>query len=480
MIFATKSFLISLPVVLLLYHGLGRRGDRYRVLLLASWLFYAVVPPHYWPVLFALTLIDYAAGLRIGAASDDRTRRRWLAASVVANLGLLVGFKYAPFAYENTATLAGLFGVPLSPTTLSVALPLGLSFHTFQGVSYTVDVYRRRLAPVTSFTDYALFVAFFPQLAAGPIVRAVEFLPQMATPPSVTRAQIADGLALFAGGLVKKLLIADPLDSLLVGPVFADPFAFGDAMHRWAVVGWAVQIYCDFAGYTDMARGVSKWFGFELPENFDLPYLATSIADFWRRWHLSLSAWLRDYVYYPMGGSRGGELGTAFNLVTLFVLCGLWHGASWNWLAYGLLNGVLMVLYRAYDREVSGRPTWDALRGTAGWALFAWAATACQFLAGLVLIRMHDWPGGLRLLQSLLGQNFEPTSVVTSPAVPSLAVAMIACGLAGHGVGLLRRAGLPVPTRWPEIVRMVAGAAGFATVIVFAPGVTKTFLYVQF
>lgn len=480
MIFACKSFLVFLPVVLLLYHGLGRRDHRYRALLLASWLFYAVVPPHYWLVIVALTLIDYAAGLRIGLAADGRARRRWLAASVAANLGLLVGFKYAPFAYENAVTLAGLLGVPLSPTALSVALPLGISYHTFQGVSYTVDVYRRRIDPVESFTDYALFVSFFPQLAAGPIVRAVDFLPQMATPPGVTRAQIADGVALFAGGLVKKLLIADPLDQLLVGPVFADPFAFPDAVQRWAVVGWAVQIYCDFSGYTDMARGVSKWFGFELPENFALPYLATSIADFWRRWHLSLSAWLRDYVYYPMGGSRGGELHTAANTVALFVLCGLWHGAAWNWLAYGLFNGLLMVLYRAYDRAATGVPAWDALRSTAGWALFAWAATALQFLVGLVMIRTTDWSAGLRLVQSLLGQSFEPTCGAAGSGMPLPVPVLIACGLAGHAVGLLRRAGVPLPLAWPEPVRMAAAAAAFATVIVFAPGVTKTFLYVQF
>ena len=480
MIFASKSFLVFLAVVLVLYHGLGRRDHRYRVLLLASWLFYAVVPPHYWPVIFALTLIDYVAGVRIGRASDECVRRRWLTASIVANLGLLIGFKYTPFAYENAVTVAGLLGVPLSPATLSIVLPLGISYHTFQGISYTVDVYRRQIPAVTSFTDYALFVSFFPQLAAGPIVRAADFLPQMATPPTVTRVQIADGIVLFASGLVKKLLVADPLDQLLVGPVFADPFAYTDAAHRWAVIGWAVQIYCDFSGYTDMARGVSKWFGFELPENFNLPYLATSIADFWRRWHLSLSAWLRDYVYFPMGGSRGGELRTAFNLLALFVLCGLWHGAAWNWLAYGLFNGALMVLHRGYDRAVNGRPAWDALRGTVGWSLFAWAATALQFLVGLVMIRTANWPGGVRLTQSLLGQSFEPTSVEVATAVPLPVGVLVACGLAGHAVELLRRAGVPVPAAWPEPVRMFAAAAAFATVIVFAPGVSKTFLYVQF
>ena len=479
MIFASQAFFVYLPLALLGYHLTRGRDGRYRFLMAASWLFYAWVPPHYWPVIFALTVLDYAAGLGIARAPTAAGRKRWLAASVVANLGLLFAFKYTPFAYDNAATLAGCLGVPLPARAWSIILPLGISFHTFQGISYTVDVYRRHVRAVTSFVDYALFVSFFPQLAAGPIVRAVDFLPQMTTPPLVTRQMVADGIVLFAGGLAKKLLIADHLDELFVGPVFAHPELFDAGTHRWAVVAWAVQIYCDFSGYTDMAVGCALWFGFVLPPNFRLPYLATSITDFWRRWHLSLSTWLRDYVYFPMGGSRGSALRTYFNLLTLFVLCGLWHGAAWNWLAYGLYNGVLMCMHRAYDRAVTGEAAWDRLRGSVPWKLLVWAATTVQFLVGLVLVRQTDWAGGLQMMRSLLGAAYTPPSAAPagiSPLVPVL----IALGLAGHVAGVVRAA-LGLPDRpWPEALRMTWAAVLVAAVVVFAPGVARTFIYIQF
>lgn len=479
MIFASKAFFVFLPLVLLGYHLTHGRDRRYRFLLMASWLFYAWVPPHYWPVIFALTLIDYAAGLGIARSPTPVGRKRWLTASVVANLGLLFAFKYTPFAYDNAATLGGWLGVPLPARAWEIILPLGISFHTFQGISYTVDVYRGHVKAVTSFVDYAVFVSFFPQLAAGPIVRAVDFLPQMTEPPPVTRQMVADGIILFAGGLAKKLLIADHLDELFVGLVFAQPELFDAATHRWAVVAWAVQIYCDFSGYTDMAIGCALWFGFHLPPNFRLPYLATSITDFWRRWHLSLSTWLRDYVYFPMGGSRGSAARTYFNLLTLFVLCGLWHGAAWNWLAYGLYNGVLMGLHRAYERAVTGIPHWDRLRKSVPWVLLAWAATTVQFLVGLVLVRQTDWTGGLRMMRSLLGADYTPVSPGAS-GVPPLVPVLIALGLAGHAAGAVRAAvGVP-DVRWPEMLRMAWAALLIAAVVVFAPGVAKTFIYIQF
>jgi alginate O-acetyltransferase complex protein AlgI len=270
-IFASKGFFVFLAVVLPVYHLLGRRSLKYRWLLAASWFFYGWVSFHVSPwcvpyigVIWALTVIDYVAGLRIEASTDDRVRKRWLTASVVSNLGLLLSFKYTEFAYDNVASLAQLLGYPAADRHWHILLPLGISFHTFQGISYTVDVYRRQIRAVHSFVDYALFVAFFPQLAAGPIVRAVEFLPQMTTPPRVTAEQVSDGIVLFAGGLFKKLVIADNLD-FFVTAVFTTPGDYSDATHRWAVVAWAVQIYCDFSGYTDMAVGTAKWFGFELP-----------------------------------------------------------------------------------------------------------------------------------------------------------------------------------------------------------------------
>lgn len=472
MIFASKAFFIFLPVVLLLYHTLGRRSHRYGVLLAASWLFYAWISPQYLWVIVLCTVIDYLAALRIEATEDDRSRRWWLCLSIAANIGLLAAFKYTTFVYDNVVSLAQLCGMPVRDRTWDILLPLGISFHTFQGISYTVDVYRRQIRAVRSFPDYALFVAFFPQLAAGPIVRAAEFLPQMATPPGVTAKQIAEGLHFFLLGLFKKLFIADQLDLLLVSPVFADPTAFDPAARRWACLAWTAQIYCDFSGYSDMAVGCAKWFGFELPRNFDLPYLASSITDFWRRWHLSLSTWLRDYVYFPLGGSRGGAVRTYFNLMVVFVMCGLWHGATWAWLVYGLYNGVLMSLHRAWGRTVDTSSRLCAIRESWPWKVLAWAGTLWLVAAGLVLIRMPGWAAGGVMIGSLLGLD-----VLSGwgSGIPIWVPALLALVVIGHVAG-----GLRLRLRLPSGMR----AAGYVGVVVLlvtlSPGIGKTFVYLQF
>lgn len=486
MILASKAFFVFLPIVLLGYHLLAKRTQKYAFLLLASWIFYAFTAWYYLSVLLALTVIDYFVGLRIEASDDERVRRRWLAFSVVSNLGLLAAFKYTPFVYDTGVSLAHWFGHPAADRAWKILLPLGISFHTFQGISYTVDVYRRQIRAVHSFLDYALFVAFFPQLAAGPIVRAVEFLPQMVTPPRVTAQQISDGTYLFLFGLFKKLFVADQLDQLFVTPVFANPDAYDAATHRWAILAWAVQIYCDFSGYTDIAIGTGKLFGFELPPNFRLPYLATSIADFWRRWHLSFSTWLRDYLYFPMGGSKGSAMRTYFNLLVLFVLCGLWHGAEWRWVAYGVFNGVLMSLHRMYDKAVTGVPGWDRLRASTGWAVFAWAVTMFQLLAGLVLIRMLDWSSGMRMLGSMVGMGFEPTASLAHAefapwiwGAPLAVPVLMLLGVSDHIAAGVRK------VRWPAIaipepVWAMAAAGAVVMLVTLGPGVGKTFIYIQF
>ena len=476
MIFASKAFLVFLPVVLLVYHLLGRRTPKYAFLLAASWAFYAWFSPQYLWVLLLLTAVDYAVGLKLDRETDDRIRRRWVAVSVVANLGLLAGFKYTAFAYDGGSAVAGWLGYDVRPRGWEIILPLGISFHTFQGISYTVDVYRRQIPAVRSFPDYALFVAFFPQMAAGPIVRAAEFLPQMAAPPAVSAGQVSDGLRLFVTGLFKKLFIADQLDRLFVGPVFADPGAFGPDAHRWAAVAWAVQIYCDFSGYSDMAVGCAKWFGFEFPANFDRPYLATSMPDFWRRWHLSFSTWLRDYLYYPLGGSRRGEARTCFNLMTVFVLCGLWHGATPAWLVYGLVYGALMVAHRVYDRALAGVGWADRVRSSPAWQLVAWAGTMVQLLAGLIVIRVPDPAAGETMLRSL----FAAGGGAPGPGgVPVWVPLLVAAGMAGHA-GSLVRARVRLPVAVPEGVRAVGYAAVVALLVALSPGAGKTFIYIQF
>src|SRR5262249_25006052 len=297
-------------------------------------------------------------------AQSPGWRRTWLVVSLASNLGFLAGFKYTHFAVANSLALAHQLGWNVPDFTVKIILPLGISFHTFQGISYTLDVYRRKIPAVRGFVDFALFVAFFPQLVAGPIVRAVDFLPQMATPPRPTSAQVLEGVHWFLLGLFKKVFIADRL-AQFVDPVFAQPGLYDAVTHRWAILAYAAQIYCDFSGYSDMALGCAKWFGFELPRNFNFPYLASSIADFWKRWHMSLSTWMRDYLYIPLGGSRRGNVRTYVNLVVTMTLCGLWHGASWNYLTWGFYNGLLLAGHRLYDRALTGRTWADRLRGQA-------------------------------------------------------------------------------------------------------------------
>jgi alginate O-acetyltransferase complex protein AlgI len=476
MIFASKAFFVFLPTVLLLYHLLRRRSHKYGFLLAASWVFYAWLSPQYLWVIVLCTLIDYAAGLRIDAAADDRVRRRWLCLSIAANLGLLAVFKYTMFVFDNALSLARLCGYEVHDRHWSILLPLGISFHTFQGISYTVDVYRRQINAVHSFLDYALFVSFWPQLAAGPIVRAVEFLPQMGTPPRVTARQVADGLNFIMLGLFKKLFIADQLDQLFVTPVFSNPGAFDPAAHRWAIVAWAAQIYCDFSGYSDMAIGCAKWFGFELPRNFNFPYLATSMTEFWRRWHMSLSTWLRDYLYFPMGGSKGSAARTNFNLMVVFVACGLWHGATWAWFVYGVLMGLCVCTHRAWDRALTGMPWADAVRSTRGWAVFAWVGTMVQLLTGLVLIRMPDWSVGWVMLRALFGLDL---LAAWSPAVPVWVPLLVLLVVVGHLFSGLRNrvCGL---MELPSPLRAAAYVVAVVLLVTLSPGVGKTFIYIQF
>jgi alginate O-acetyltransferase complex protein AlgI len=473
--FASKNFFIFLPIVLLVYHFLPTRQHKYRFLLAASWLFYMSWNPWLvWVIIFT-SVIDYAAGLLIEAGSTTASRRAWLLLSIVTNLGFLAVFKYTNFFLANGLALSRELGWPVSDWTVRIVLPLGISFHTFQGISYTIDVYRRKIPAVRQFVDFALFVAFFPQLVAGPIVRAVEFLPQMATPPRVTPLQLVEGLHWFLLGLFKKVFLADRL-AQFADPVFAQPWSYDATTHHWAVLAYAAQIYCDFSGYSDMAIGCAKWFGFELPQNFNFPYLAASITDFWRRWHMSLSTWLRDYLYIPLGGNRGGSLRTYVNLLLTMTLCGLWHGANWNFIAWGIYNGVLLTIHRAFDRAVTGRPWMDRLRGNPVYGLLSRAATVICILFGWVLFRAENWSSCWLFTRSLAGWPALNPSTHQLPAWVPVLVGMVALGhifsaLRGQRCGVL---GLP------PVLRAGAYVAAVFLLVAFGPAATKAFIYFQF
>jgi len=339
--FHSLAFLVFFVVVLAAYWSLPMRAQNL-LLFAASYVFYGWVHPWFPVLLFATTFIDYWAAL--GMARAPERRRAWLWLSIVTNFGLLGFYKYFNFFADNVVAAAASVGWSLPEVVVRVALPVGISFYTFQSMSYTIDVYRGHAPARTRFVDMAAFVSFFPHLVAGPIMRATNLLPQFEQERRFSAAAARDATVLMMWGFFKKLVIADNV-GVIANKVFAlkDPEFFV----LWAgVFAFAIQIYADFSAYTDLARGVAKWFGFDLIKNFERPYLATGPADFWRRWNISLSTWFRDYVYIPLGGSREGRGREVGNIMITFLVSGLWHGASWNYLLWGAYHGGLLVVSR--------------------------------------------------------------------------------------------------------------------------------------
>jgi D-alanyl-lipoteichoic acid acyltransferase DltB (MBOAT superfamily) len=337
------------------------RTTRTALLLLASYLFYMSWNSVFILLIIGSTLVDYWVGLALGRTENERARKGLVALSLVVNLGLLGLFKYADFGLAATAQVAGLFGVAWEPPLLHLILPVGISFYTFQTLSYTIDVYRGRLPPHRNVLEFATYVAFFPQLVAGPIVRAKEFLWQFGEKPTLTAKGAQSGIYLILRGLVKKVAIADFLATRLIDRVFDNPGAFSSAEVIVAVYAYTWQLYGDFSGYTDIARGSARLLGFELPENFDRPFNSTGPIEFWRQWHITLSRWVQDYIYIPLGGSQKGAGRTYANLFLSFFIIGVWHGAGWTFVIFGLWHATgvtLNRLWRRYreKRGLSNRP----------------------------------------------------------------------------------------------------------------------------
>lgn len=352
MLFNTPQFFAFLAAVLILFYAAPRAWRKY-VLLAASYFFYMSFIPKFILLLLALTAIDYTAARWIWRTASPRSRKIALVISLSANLGLLGFFKYYNFFASN---IAELFHRPENAFALSIILPLGISFHTFQSMSYVVDVYRREQEPITNPVDYALFIAFFPQLVAGPIVRAREFFGDLYHWRHPSSDDVLRGLLLLFLGLAKKMVMADQF-AQIANSYFQNPGKYPGMVSAWSgVIAFGIQIFFDFSGYTDMAIGMAKLLGFHFPVNFRRPYLASSITDFWHRWHISLSRWLRDYLYIPLGGNRHGKLMTYRNLMLTMLLGGLWHGASWNFVAWGGYHGALLGFERIFRRKHSAGP----------------------------------------------------------------------------------------------------------------------------
>lgn len=349
MLFNSPAFLLFFPVVTVIYF-LIRHEWRWIWLLLASCYFYMFFRPVYILILFFTILIDYAAGILIGNHTDKPKRKFWLVASIIANVGVLVFFKYINFFNQTLYDLTGIGQTGTMPV-LDIILPIGLSFHTFQAMSYTIEVYRGNQQPERHLGIYALYVMFYPQLVAGPIERPGHMLPQLHQRKYFDYDLASQGLRRMLWGFVKKIVIADRL-SFYVNMVYAQPENYPGNALIWATVFFAFQIYCDFSGYCDIAIGSANVMGFNLMENFKSPYFSRNIVEFWNRWHISLSSWFRDYVYIPLGGNRKGTGRWIFNILLVFAISGLWHGAAWTFVTWGLLQGAYLIIYRLAGSKI--------------------------------------------------------------------------------------------------------------------------------
>ncbi len=410
MIFSSIEYFIFFAVVLLLMLVVKSNSLKRAILLGSSYYFYAYWDYRFVFLMLGLTCINYYAGLKIEDSKNKKEQNKWLAASIIFDLGILGFFKYFNFFIDSANVIFNPLNIQIP--LLNIILPIGISFITFEVMSYTIDIYRGVNKSAKSFWDFALLVAFFPHLIAGPILKPKQFLPEIRQDILIKWENVSFGLQIFLLGLVRKLLIADRL-ALFVDPVFQHPLDYS-AITLWlATIAYAMQIYCDFCGYTDMAIGSAKCLGFDIPKNFDIPYISQSVTEFWRRWHISLSSWLREYLYIPLGGNRKGKQRQYVNLLITMLLGGLWHGASWNFVVWGGLHGTALVVHKIYTENIQKKYIIESI----GYKIFAWLITFTFICITWVFFRTTHFSASLNILEKMfylsnpVGMNWYATSL---------------------------------------------------------------------
>ena len=467
MLFHSFAFFAFFCVTFAGYWALRAHEYRMAWLIGASIIFYAAWNPWFVPLIAFTAGVDYLFALGIERAPNEARRRSLLIASLVISLSLLAFFKYANFFLNASTGLLSYFGIHFLPPALRVVLPLGISFYTFETISYVVDVYRGHLRAERNPLHYALFIMFFPHLISGPIVRPGQFLPQVRARKHFDWARLRLGTQLFLRGLFKKAVLADRL-APIIDPIFQRPMQFSSGTLWLGAVGYAVQIYCDFSGYTDMALGTAHALGFKLPQNFNRPYLAASIGEFWRRWHITLSSWVRDYIYIPLGGSRGAKWKTYRNLIITMAALGFWHGAGWTYIVFGLYHGVLLSLERAFPY-----PGWTD-QGLPRIARTAW--TFMLLCIGVVIFRSTS----LTNAWFMLGRMFHPFAGASLPASGFLSVLTIgALIFAGHLLGSMKTT-RTIERVIPPPILGIGLALLFLLIQLLIPEHAKPFVYFQF
>ncbi len=409
MIFTSFEFIAFFLLVIVIRNSITNFSAERWFLLIVSYLFYMSWSVPYVGLILFTSSVDYYVARRMGQIEDNRTRKGLLVISLILNLGLLGYFKYTNFLVSNVTFGLASFGFQMDPVHYSILLPVGISFFTFQSMSYTIDVYRKNIPACQSMRDFLLYVAFFPQLVAGPIVRAADLLPQLLKKVRASAKDIETGLVLFAIGAIKKSVLSDQI-APHVDAIFSNPANFDAPTLVLGALGYAAQIYCDFSGYTDMAIGCARMLGYRFPENFQMPYSSVNITEFWRRWHMSLSTWLRDYLYIPLGGNRRGIPRMYLNLFLTMLLGGLWHGASWNFIIWGAIHGGALAIHKFWrtKMDAAGIAAKSNFLGviasrclTLGIVLVGWIFFRAQTFtdASNYLSRIFTWQsGGGRLL----------------------------------------------------------------------------------
>ena len=472
MIFNSLTFLIFFAIVVAVYYLPWSWTQRKVILLLASYLFYAAWNPPFVLLLMASTVIDWIVARRMAATGNATRRKALLLVSLLFNLGVLAFFKYGGFLLDNFVQLAGALGVHYRPPAWDIVLPIGISFYTFLTLSYTIDVYHRRIPPGNSFLDYAFYITFFPHLVAGPIIRAADFLPQCAAPRLATRDQFGWGLALMAIGLFEKVVLADAVMAPVADTVYG---AVGKAgfLDAWiGTLAFSSQIFFDFAGYSTCAIGAALCLGFVLKDNFRYPYAAIGFSDFWQRWHISLSTWLRDYLYVPLGGNRHGHRKTTRNLMLTMLLGGLWHGAAWRFVAWGGLHGSFLIAERSARRRWSTVP-WFA---TTGARVLLALGTFLLVCLTWVFFRASTLRDAVRLLKTMAVGA--PDDLVLGASSAIAVVGITALLVATHW--WMRDSSLEA--RWQRLPWWGRSAL-LATLLVslaLVPGDDRAFIYFQF
>ena len=472
MLFNSLTFVVFFAVILGLHYTVSSWRIQKSILLIASYLFYAAWNPPFVILLWISTLVDWYAAKALAKEEVQVKRRILLSISLGVNLGLLGFFKYGEFLLENFIELLNLFGLSYTPQKLDILLPVGISFYTFQTLSYTLDVYFKKAERCHSFLDFALYVTFFPQLVAGPIVRAKDFLPQCEEPKRATRDQFGWGLYFVTLGLFQKVVLADGMLSSAADTVFNSKGESLYIVDAWlGLLAFSAQIFCDFAGYSTCAIGVALCLGFILPDNFRSPYAAIGFSDFWRRWHITLSSWLRDYLYIPMGGNRHGTSRTLFNLMFTMFIGGLWHGASWTFIAWGILHAVYLVIEHLLRQKF---PDVQWVKAKAG-RLFLTGITFILVSIAWVFFRAGDFPAAWMMLGSLFNFN----GVQLLPTLEMIQVTLVVGALLGTHWYLhekrLEHAMQEMPAWWVVVIwtAMLFG-------LIIMQGGANAFIYFQF